>query len=376
MKQTISILCLLLVAAMAQAQNITGIWRGTFYNVRDMMYGNGTKSRYEVQIDDSKKPIGGKYGVAGITYSYQSTKFYGKASLRGIWDRVSKSLIFEENKLLEYKYSDGNNIYLFNCVLDYRKEDGKEILEGTFTSKHYKTGEDGGSGRVYLEKVPDSDFELEDFLKKKAPLAKGKVKPGLEDIVVKKATRQPANTAKPPVKKPAIALAKKPAKPPLAVKKSNLELVKKPSDSLAIATPAQIKKAEQPLVVPEKPTLPPPVLKERTNELFQTITTSAHDITISFYDNGEVDGDTISVYDNNRLIAKNKGLSAKPISVTVHLNDALPEHDIIMVAENLGTIPPNTALMIVEADGERYTVNLSSTEQKNAMVKIKFAPKP
>jgi hypothetical protein len=45
-----------------------------------------------------------------------------------------------------------------------------------------------------------------------------------------------------------------------------------------------------------------------------------------------------------------------------------------MVAENLGTLPPNTALMIVQAGKERYTLNLSSTEQKNAMVRFKYQP--
>jgi len=45
-----------------------------------------------------------------------------------------------------------------------------------------------------------------------------------------------------------------------------------------------------------------------------------------------------------------------------------------MVAENLGTIPPNTALMIVTAGSQRYELFLTSTEQKNAVVKIVFQP--
>jgi hypothetical protein len=45
-----------------------------------------------------------------------------------------------------------------------------------------------------------------------------------------------------------------------------------------------------------------------------------------------------------------------------------------MVAENLGRIPPNTALMIVMAGDERFTVFLNSSEQKNAMVRFKYQP--
>ena len=95
-------------------------------------------------------------------------------------------------------------------------------------------------------------------------------------------------------------------------------------------------------------------------------------MTISFYDNGEIDGDTISVYDNNRLLVKSQGLSAKPITITVKLNEDELEHEIVMVAENLGSIPPNTALMMVQAGDQRYTVRLSSTEQKNAMVRFRY----
>jgi hypothetical protein len=47
-----------------------------------------------------------------------------------------------------------------------------------------------------------------------------------------------------------------------------------------------------------------------------------------------------------------------------------------MVAQNLGSIPPNTALMMVQAGDQRYTVRLSSTEQKNAMVRFRYQPKP
>jgi hypothetical protein len=97
-------------------------------------------------------------------------------------------------------------------------------------------------------------------------------------------------------------------------------------------------------------------------------------IEVSFYDNGEIDGDTISVYNNNRLVTSRKGLSAKPVTLKVELNENEPQQDIVMVAENLGSIPPNTALMIVKAGEQRYTLNISSTEQKNAMVRFVYKP--
>jgi len=122
-------------------------------------------------------------------------------------------------------------------------------------------------------------------------------------------------------------------------------------------------------------TLPKPeILKNRENELVKTITTSAKELRIDLYDNGQIDGDRISVYHNNQLVVSNKTLTDKPISLTVRADENVPVHEFVMVAENLGTIPPNTALMIVTAGSQRYELFLTSTEQKNAVVKIVFQP--
>jgi hypothetical protein len=61
-------------------------------------------------------------------------------------------------------------------------------------------------------------------------------------------------------------------------------------------------------------------------------------------------------------------LSQKPISVTIGVNESQPHHEIIMVAENLGSIPPNTSVMIITTATSRYQVLISSSEQKNAKV--------
>jgi hypothetical protein len=49
-----------------------------------------------------------------------------------------------------------------------------------------------------------------------------------------------------------------------------------------------------------------------------------------------------------------------------------PELVLVMVAENLGRIPPNTSLMIVQDGDKRYEVRITSTEQKNAMVRFRY----
>jgi hypothetical protein len=45
-----------------------------------------------------------------------------------------------------------------------------------------------------------------------------------------------------------------------------------------------------------------------------------------------------------------------------------PHHELVMVADNLGSIPPNTSLMVVTANNKRYEIFISSSEQKNAKI--------
>ena len=113
---------------------------------------------------------------------------------------------------------------------------------------------------------------------------------------------------------------------------------------------------------------PPPVLVNRANPLVKKIETEPGTIRIDLYDNGEIDGDTVSIYHNNKLIVSRARLSQKPISFNVKVDYDNPLHEIIMVAENLGSIPPNTSVMIVRAGDVKHEVFISSSEQKNARV--------
>lgn len=114
----------------------------------------------------------------------------------------------------------------------------------------------------------------------------------------------------------------------------------------------------------------PPSLTKRKAELVKEIKVDTGTIKIDFYDNGQIDGDTISVYVNNMPAVSNRFLSGKPISINVKIDLKRTEQEVIMVGENLGTIPPNTALMIINAGDKRYQLYLTSDEQKNAMVRF------
>ena len=122
----------------------------------------------------------------------------------------------------------------------------------------------------------------------------------------------------------------------------------------------------------DKKIITPDVLKTRENALARTITVNTDEVSIKLYDNGEIDGDSISVFVDKKLMLSHKGLSTVPITLTLKFDANNDEHEVVMVAENLGRIPPNTSLMIINAGDKRYQVQITSTEQKNALVRFKY----
>ncbi len=114
--------------------------------------------------------------------------------------------------------------------------------------------------------------------------------------------------------------------------------------------------------------------KEREKVLAREIEVESDSISVDFYDNGEIDGDSISVFYNNDLIASHKRLSTKSTHFNLILDKDKEFNELTMFAENLGSIPPNTALMIIKDGKKYYEIRLTSTLEKSAMVRIKRKP--
>ncbi|MBI3140116.1 MAG: hypothetical protein HYZ15_16185 [Sphingobacteriales bacterium] len=116
----------------------------------------------------------------------------------------------------------------------------------------------------------------------------------------------------------------------------------------------------------------PPSLTKRKAELVKEIKVDTGTIKIEFFDNGQIDGDTVSVYVNNMPVVSYQMLKTQPIRINVRVDQRRTMQEVIMVGENLGAIPPNTALMIITAGTKRYQLYLTSDEQKNAMVRFVY----
>jgi hypothetical protein len=98
--------------------------------------------------------------------------------------------------------------------------------------------------------------------------------------------------------------------------------------------------------------------------------TEKDSIKIDVYDNGIVDDDTVSIYLNNIEIVGKQKISEKPITFYSNLDDKSPYQKIKLVAENLGKIPPNTAVVIITTKRKRYEVHLASDFKRNAVIEF------
>jgi hypothetical protein len=109
---------------------------------------------------------------------------------------------------------------------------------------------------------------------------------------------------------------------------------------------------------------------KRHNNYQKDLVVESDSIKVSFYDNGDIDGDSISVFLNNQLVLSHQGLTAKAINLFVELDSSRSINEISMFAENLGSIPPNTALMVVSDGINRYEVYMSSSLTQSSSVRL------
>lgn len=94
------------------------------------------------------------------------------------------------------------------------------------------------------------------------------------------------------------------------------------------------------------------------------------ELTIQLFDNGQVDKDSISLFYNGKLLIEKEQLTDNGLRFNLHI-DSSKVNELSMFAENLGYIPPNTALMVIYDGNKRYEINLTSTLQTNGTIRIK-----
>jgi hypothetical protein len=111
--------------------------------------------------------------------------------------------------------------------------------------------------------------------------------------------------------------------------------------------------------------------KKRNRSLVRTINVQSDTIKVNFVDNGTVDGDSISVFVNGKLAASHVRLSTAVFTLNVQFENGVDEIEVAMFAENLGAIPPNTALMQIIDGRKVHKAFLKGDTSSNAVIKLR-----
>jgi hypothetical protein len=322
----------ILTFSQSTSQMITGTWKGRI-----------NKKKVELKI------IQNGDSLTGTSYYYESPDNYRRYTIRGYFDQQTNEAVWWDDELVEEK--TGKNIfggpgkipYLssadFNCP-----GSGKMFLEGKAA---LRDDERDVKGPVDLEKTatgmfPDEwDFVIDNY-------TSGANDPYIIDSIASIAKTE-RETERATVREPEVAVNRQPA-----------------NNTVFIPVP----RTEEKKIMTTKPVTIEEKFVKRERIFTKEIPMVGDSIELHFYDNAEIDGDSISLFLNEKLIFQHIRLTGNAYKLKLSIQDLKEVNELIMVAENLGEIPPNTSYMIALVDGKRYDAQLASTEQSSALIRL------
>lgn len=335
----------------ANSQKLSGQWIGEFGDATDA---RGVKTTYVLEMEVNGQQISG-YSYTYFTIS--GKRYYVICKLKGQFDQGSKSLLVNEVENIKSNTPPDFQNCLQSHQLTYFKQKDKEVLLGKW--KPFEKGSNCGSGLTELErKVIPGLKSTESQVK----VQQGKSKP--ESLVSPNAQETETESTK----KNETSEEKKNiiTRPVQSTPQTRSESNTATKPNLAVNDDSKKAVAEK---AKEK-------LTKRNYQIIKTIEVTDDKLKVEIYDNGQVDGDTVSIFLNEKLLIPARMLTAKPITVDIKITEDEDTYDLIMYAESLGTIPPNTALMIVTTATNRYEINITSTEQTSGVVRFKVKRAP
>ncbi|MCG7753674.1 DUF2147 domain-containing protein [Flavihumibacter cheonanensis] len=340
-------LLFLSISFSVNAQTITGVWRGKIKG-----------QQAEVKIVKSGDEL------VGVAYYYQKKNKYKRYSLRGHFDPNTNSVIWWDEMLLD-DYGTGGIMQLRPdagaqmMVADFNCPGGEEMyLDGTSSSRDKQNSK---NGEVHLQKMSKPIFNDEwDFIIDNYFVG------GNDPILIDSVSQITAKVNFPEEKnmKPVMVI--------VAPGKSNPPpAVSAPEPGAANPTPAPVEATAAPAPVASAPIdVVEKKFTTRKNVLQTVIPITAKTIELRFYDNAQVDGDSIALFLNGRLLFKNIRLTEEAYTIKINAADLQADNELVMVAENLGSIPPNTSFMVAIVGDKRYEARLFANEQSSAMIRL------
>lgn len=384
MKKIVLATTLFLISGLLSGQKINGQWRGYFDSNGDIVLSGGENTEYVLEIE-----VNGSQ-VSGYSYSYfQNRRFYVICSLTGTYYKSTKSMKVTETARIKGLTPPDWNDCLQTHILTYQKNGDTEELTGRWVTAPGQVSNCGKGNTTLTRRTVRKDLSSYNKPKSNTPFSTPKNTAKQLDFSDKnrKSTKPPAVKTIPKTK---------PAKgiPPV-VKKSNTAKPKTSTYSTPIVkAPVKVKpklvttdsaamknkslQREIPEVIAAEtnkkiiPVLPPSGrnFEKRSNDILKTIQIDHPTFKVDLYDNGDIDGDSISLFYNGKLLLSRKRLTDKPITLTLDVTNGKEVNELTMYAENLGTIPPNTALMIVTDGDNRYEVRIASDLKKSGTIRF------
>ena len=331
----------------AKAQMITGVWKGKI-----------NKQETELKI------IQNGDSLIGSSYYYESVDHYRRYSIKGYFDATTNEAVWWDDQLIEEKSgqltsSIPGKIPLLSRA-DFNCPGGSKMMLDGKAAKKENDAEIKGD--IHLDKSYNHMFDDEwDFVIDN--YTNGANSPDIIDSVSKFAERWPLNKETAP---------------------RGEKILNTPGAERTIEKPAtkiESPKESKPVVKIAEPVKPAaPTIEEKFVSRKKILTTeiplTGDSIELRFYDNAEIDGDSISLFLNNQLIFQHIRLLGTAYIIKLAVSELKESNELIMVAENLGSIPPNTSYMVAIVGDKRYEARLESTEGSSAMVKFVKAPTP
>lgn len=98
----------------------------------------------------------------------------------------------------------------------------------------------------------------------------------------------------------------------------------------------------------------------------------SNQLTISINDYLREDGDTVSVYVNRELFISKMEIRRKVFSKKIRLDKISGLNEIVMYANNLGSIPPNTCILTVDDGIRKQRIAIQSSMEKSAAIYLRY----
>jgi hypothetical protein len=345
------------------AQDITGIWVGH-------LEAAGTKLPFEIAVSGN-----GKEDFTGYSHTVFTFNGIDNIGVKTIKLNNKKGNVsLEDDELVFSNYTTPPRRVKMLSKLFLRTSDSLLVLNGSFftrTIDYREPDKTSFTGTIYLRRqkgFPQTQliakldelgllhtlsFAPEQYRKKEDPAIVAVITTP-EPLTVKNETvaeTTKAKTANKPHPKPKETIAKKEIK-------KKVELPVPPSTTTLITTTS--------------PTVAAAAIAQRKTEVIRNVFFTADSLVLSLYDNGTVDGDTVSVVLNGEVIIAKKRLTEKAIRTTVHLTPAQGDSlQLVMYAENLGAIPPNTGVLIIQDGNNRNEIRFAGDMQKSSAIILK-----